>query len=205
MSETTTGDQGGLRPWHVFLLVSMLAASVAVWTSHDTRPESLVMVSFTAFAACGVGAAMFRALYPFAEDQRTDPESQALSVRAREALEREKMMVLRSIKELEFDRAMGKIADSDFADMSGRLRARAAGLMQQLDADAGGYRAAIERDLQALVRTMPTAPVAAASAAKASTPVAPSAHAPAACPSCSTPNDHDARFCKRCGSPLAAS
>ena len=185
----------------------MIAASVAVWTSPDTRPESLVMVSFTVFAACGVGAAMYRALHPFAEDQRSDPESQALSVRAREALEREKMMVLRSIKELEFDRAMGKIADSDFADMSGRLRARAAGLMQQLDADAGGYRAAIERDLQALVRMQPASPAPATTmpTSKASAPPAPSALAPAKCGACATPNDHDARFCKNCGSPLAAS
>jgi hypothetical protein len=31
--------------------------------------------------------------------------------------------VLRSIKELEFDRAMGKMSEKDFAEMSARLRA----------------------------------------------------------------------------------
>ena len=59
--------------------------------------------------------------------------------RTRAALEREKMLTLRSIKELEFDRAMGKLSDEDFQEMSGRLRARAARLMRQLDAGAG-YR-----------------------------------------------------------------
>ena len=66
--------------------------------------------------------------------------------RTRVALEREKMLTLRSIKELEFDRAMGKLSDADWQEMSGRLRARAARLMRQLDAGAG-YRDQIERDL----------------------------------------------------------
>ena len=61
--------------------------------------------------------------------------------RTRIALEREKTLVLRSIKELEFDFAMGKIAKADFDEMSGRLRARALGLMRQLDA-GGGYQGA---------------------------------------------------------------
>ena len=50
-----------------------------------------------------------------------------LGGRTRAALEREKTLVLRSIKELEFDRAMGKVSEKDFAEMSARLRARAAG------------------------------------------------------------------------------
>ena len=61
--------------------------------------------------------------------------------RTRAALEREKLLTLRAIKELEFDRAMGKLSDEDWQEMSGRLRARAARLIRQLDAGAG-YRAA---------------------------------------------------------------
>ena len=41
---------------------------------------------------------------------------------------------------------MGKLSDADWHEMSGRLRARAARLMRQLDAGAG-YREQIERDL----------------------------------------------------------
>ena len=47
--------------------------------------------------------------------------------RTRAALEREKTLVLRSIKDLEFDHAMGKVSEKDFAEMGARLRARAAG------------------------------------------------------------------------------
>ena len=46
--------------------------------------------------------------------------------RTRAALEQEKATTLRTIKELEFDRAMGKLSDADFQEMSVRLRARAA-------------------------------------------------------------------------------
>ena len=73
-----------------------------------------------------------------------------LSESMRAVLEREKMLVLRSIKELEFDRAMGKVSTKDFDEMAGRLRARAMSLMRQLDTEAG-YRELIERELQAQV------------------------------------------------------
>src|SRR5205814_5405208 len=91
-----------------------------------------------------VGIAALRAVRPLVspEDDRTS----MIGHRTRAALEREKMLALRSIKELEFDRAMGKLSDADWQEMSGRLRARAAGLMKQLDAGAG-YREQIERDL----------------------------------------------------------
>ena len=51
-----------------------------------------------------------------------------------------------AIKELEFDRAMGKLSEADWQEMSGRLRARAARLIRQLDAGAN-YREQIEREL----------------------------------------------------------
>ena len=44
--------------------------------------------------------------------------------------------MLRSIKELEFDHAMRKVSEADFAEISGRLRARALALMQALDSPA---------------------------------------------------------------------
>ena len=86
--------------------------------------------------------------------------------RTRVALEREKMLALRSIKELEFDRAMGKLSDDDLQEMSGRLRARAARLMRQLDAGAG-YREQIERDLAKRLgeKATATAPVRSAACA----------------------------------------
>ena len=108
-----------------------------------------------------------------------------LGGRTRAALEREKTLVLRSIKELEFDRGMGKVSEKDFAEMSARLRARAARLMRQLDAGSV-YREQIEREIE---RT-------------AVGPESRSAVGPVACASCNVANDRDARFCKSCGARL---
>jgi hypothetical protein len=118
---------------------------------------------------------------------------------ARQALEREKALVLRSIKEIEFDHAMRKTASADFEELRGRLRARAVGLMQQLD--ASGYRDAVERDLatrDAASASCP--PVVPATPAGLAAPAVP---AGTICAACQTANDGDARFCKQCGASLA--
>ena len=102
-----------------------------------------------------------------------------LGGRTRAVLDRDKALVLRSIKELEFDRAMGKVSEKDFTEMSGRLRARATRLMRQLDAGAG-YREQIDREIE---KRLGKAPAVVAGV----------------CASCGTKNDADARFCKGCG------
>jgi hypothetical protein len=124
-----------------------------------------------------------------------------LGGRTRAAMEREKLLVLRSIKELEFDRAMGKLSDSDFADMSARLRSRAARLIRQLDQGASGYRELIERELaQRLGHAgAPSAGAEVTEALPGDLVKAPREVRALECPSCSALNDLDARFCKRCG------
>jgi hypothetical protein len=92
--------------------------------------------------------------------------------------------------------------------MSARLRARAMGLMRQLDT-GGGYRQTIEAELRQRLKTEPGAPGAhgAPGAQGAGAPGAAgalgAAGAAVAC-SCGTLNDRDARFCKNCGNRLAA-
>jgi hypothetical protein len=111
--------------------------------------------------------------------------------RTRAALEREKVLSLRAIKELEFDRAMGKLSDEDWQEMSSRLRARAAGLIRQLDAGAG-YRDRIERDLSKRLGTLATT----------SGDPAERVQNRRTCTQCAAANDADARFCKNCGQRL---
>ena len=59
--------------------------------------------------------------------------SMALAIFA--ALLAEKALALRTIKELEFDRAMGKMSEPDFVEMSARLRSRALRVMKQLEGE----------------------------------------------------------------------
>ncbi len=176
------GADDGFRPWHFFVLASILLATVAVILARQSAPADLILVSFTIAAAGVAAAALYRTLVPL-----TAPlvlrMGQPVSERARVALEREKALVLRSIKELEFDRAMGKVSQADFEEMAGRLRTRALSLMKQLDLGSGGYSVAIEEEL-ARRGQRPTVPT------------------PDFACACGTPNDPDAVFCKKCGTRL---
>ena len=211
MSESTrAGD--AFEPWQLFTLAGLIGATVVVFVSRGQTPAGIILLSLTIFTGAIVGVAMWRTLTPFTgSDERTGPL--VVGGRTRAALEREKALALRSIKELEFDRAMGKVSEKDFAEMSARLRARAARLMRQLDAGTG-YRDEIEKEIARRVGTA-KAPVARTVSGSHSEPEAPhraagdaAATRPTsevkACSACGTENDADARFCKHCGSSLEA-
>ncbi|MEO7272654.1 MAG: zinc ribbon domain-containing protein [Vicinamibacterales bacterium] len=204
---TDSEVDAGFRPWHFFVLASLVAATAAVILSRRATPENLIFISLAIGASGAAAAALYRTLAPFAA---ADPEAlgEPLSSRARAALEREKALVLRSLKELEFDQAMGKLSPRDFDDMSGRLRGRALLLIKQLDEGGSGYRGIIERELQARMAGREAAGVAtepdpvAERLDPADDELSPAAVVEGTCPSCATVNDADAAFCKRCGTRL---
>ena len=182
------GQASGIKPWHFFLLVSTAVATVVVVLMHGQPPERMVLAAATVAAAGYAGYALFRTLHPLVSEGAGE-EATMIAGRTRTALERDKMLTLRAIKDLEFDRAMGKVAESDFEMMRDRLRARAVRLITQLDG-ATAYREMIERDLAArLPVESPDSPVAASPGR-------------GACAECGATNEADARFCKMCGRPL---
>jgi hypothetical protein len=181
---THSGRETPFQPWHFYVLVSLAGATWAVIVSPHTQPAALLLISGAIIAAGLVGAALHHALGGFFRNVPSD--ASPASGRTREFLEREKALILRSIKELEFDHAMRKISDADFAEIGARLRARALEVMEALDRPdspvAGpppgqmGTRTpdAVERGVE---RTL-------------------------SCPACQSSNDGDARFCKNCGTKL---
>jgi hypothetical protein len=193
-------DQAALQPWQFFVLVALACATAVTYFARGQGVIAVVLLGAMMGATALVGLAVLRAVRPLvnpAEDRTV-----MIGERTRAALEREKMLALRAIKELGFDRAMGKLSDSDWTEMSTRLRARAARLMHQLDAGAG-YREQIEKDLAARLgqgdaRLTPSRD---ASDDEADTR-SPKASAERVCASCATVNDPDARFCKGCGGKL---
>ena len=167
----------GFQPWHFFMLLSMAGATIAVARTDQTHPVALLLLSAAVVAAGLAGFAAYRAIgafFGFAGEQAAP-----LTSSVRDGLLREKALTLRSIKELEFDHAMGKIGDADFQDMSGRLRARALVLMEELERAANA-----PPDTRAR-------------------PVKPRPAARQSCPGCGTAYDDDARFCKHCGKAVA--
>jgi hypothetical protein len=192
MNSATSTDS--LQPWQLFTLAGLIGATVVVFVSRGQTPAGIILLSLTIFAAAVVGLAAWRTFAPLSIDE-DGSGPQILGGRTRAAVEREKTLVLRSIKELEFDRAMGKVSEKDFAEMSARLRMRAAGLIRQLDAGAV-YREEIENEIARRVK--PSHSESSRVASKQTTPRA----ASGVCAACATANDADARFCKNCGASL---
>jgi len=70
---------------------------------------------------------------------------EALGLGAPSAEEEQKRAVLRALKDLEFERSVGKISEDDYADLSARYRAEAKRLMQALDESAEPERARVDK------------------------------------------------------------
>ena len=198
-SETSTERPDSLQPWQLFTLAGLIGATVVVFLSRGQTPAAIILLSCAIFAAAYVGATALRTVLPLAGSPG-EHVPEAIGDRTRAGLEREKMLVLRSIKELEFDRGMGKVSEKDFDEMSARLRARAARLMRQLDAGSL-YREQIEKEIAKRLDTVVSKD---AGQTPSSSPSAPEARSTVACASCTASNDVDAKFCKNCGARLEA-
>jgi len=167
----STADTG-FHARHFYLLLAMAGATWAVIASPHTHPAALVLLSAAILAAGFASAALHDALIGFFTGRQV--RGADVSVGVRVALESQKALILRSLKELEFDRAMGKVSESDFGELSERLRARAMSVMADLD------------------RSAPS--IAPPPVVQPLTPV---------CEQCGQQSDLDARFCKHCGGRIA--
>ena len=172
-----------LQPWQFFVLAALGCATAVTFLVRSQGIVPVILLSVMMATTALVGLAALRAVRPLVSPN--DDRGAVVGQRLRVLLEQDKALALRTIKELEFDRAMGKISEEDFREMSMRLRARAARLMKQLDS-GGDYRSQIERDLAKRLGEATEKPE----------------RASLVCGSCSTSNDPDARFCKNCGKQL---
>jgi hypothetical protein len=177
-----------LQPWQFFVLAALGCATAATFMARGQGITAVILLTLLMATAAIVGLAALRAVNPLVSSE--EDRTVMIGQRTRAALEREKLLALRAIKELEFDRAMGKLSDEDFHEMSRRLRARATRLISQLDAGSG-YREKIEHDLNARLKEVKDTKA---------TKDARELHR--LCGSCSTANDSDAAFCKACGAKL---
>jgi hypothetical protein len=150
---------------------------------------------------------------------------EAISLGAPTTEEEQKQSVLRALKDLEYERSVGKISEADYRELSARYRAEAKALLKALDHDLEPNRNRVLSELEqrlAATGTGTAAPSAVAGGneaagahlpAKESQPepeasAAASAMAPVTgagridCRECGARNEGDARFCKGCGARL---
>jgi hypothetical protein len=163
---------------------------------------------------------------------------EALGLGAPTAAEEQKRAVLRALKDLEFERSVGKIGEEDYREFSARYRAEAKRLIAAVDESLGPVQELAETlvaerlaraglgnpEKPAFTRVAEPRTAAehetetAGEATEEGAPATPSeaessstqgddqsAGESLACPSCSTENDPDARFCKRCGAAFETS
>lgn len=146
---------------------------------------------------------------------------EALSLGAVTPEEEKKRAILRTLKDLEYERSVGKISDEDFKELSAQHRQEARQLLQQLDEGLAPARRRAEELLEERLHQL--ALPKAGSVAKASSEdtadlnaaevntteiEAPTvaeatiASTTRSCSGCSGANDQDAQFCKHCGARL---
>jgi hypothetical protein len=148
----------------------------------------------------GVVAIMWASVRTLSGDAPITLE-EAIALGAPSAAEEQKRAVLQALKDLEYERSVGKIAEIDYEELLHRYRAQAKQLLRAVDEDLAPLRAkatayvALQLGHGAVAKSTP---------AKSSRPNEPATKPQtSACPSCKVDNDEDALFCKKCGAKLA--
>jgi len=128
----------------------------------------------------------------------------------RAALHAEKRTLLRAIKDIQFEREMGKLSDEDFVRLDRAYRTRAKRVLALLDQDLEPYLVRAEREVtKAMGEEDPAAYRGGGSVrrrkrkkGKKSREKTPESMG-VACPSCGALNDDDALHCKACAARVA--
>src|SRR5512140_3290615 len=142
------GTEAGMQPWHLFLIMTLLATAAAAVAVRGTSPANVAFICLTVASAGLAAWAVYRTILPLAQPESVE-EPEMLGRETRTALERETALLRRAIQELEFARAMGKAAESDWQEMTARLRNRAIRVAGQLDSGGAAYRDLIDLELKA--------------------------------------------------------
>jgi hypothetical protein len=140
-----------------------------------------------------------------------------------------KRMLLRALKDLESERAIGKLSEDDYGSVAPRYRNELKQIMKEMDETLSPHRPRAEQIAKThlrkvglghgLYRDAPPPPESDEDLAKAEAEAEAESEAEAApppsvkpkskktaarrtCPACDKPNEIDAKFCKECGKPL---
>ena len=97
---------------------------------------------------------------------------EALAMGAPSKVEEEKRSVLRALKDLEYERSVGKISPQDYAQLLAQYRAEAKRLIQSVDESLGTAREEVEKSLEQRLARAGISPAPKAEAAPAAAPAA---------------------------------
>jgi hypothetical protein len=159
----------------------------------------------------GVIALLWGSLRILTGDAPLSPELAALDMATQgvDALSSRKKMLLRALKDLDNERAIGKIEEEDHAQVASTYRAELRAVLRKIDESLAPHRTRAEETArQHLVRAGIADAGYRGEVAPPSDPehtAKPAAtHDRRACPSCKASNEPDAKFCKECATKLGA-
>jgi hypothetical protein len=182
-----SGGQGSrawqrLRGWLIPLGGAAIALLYGILAAGLRPGAALLMLTMGGLTLALCAMTLYRMLDPLLRPASAGARAERAteSTRLRE-LEREKQLVLKAIREIEHDFQMRKISEADHKELTQRYRTRALRLISQIDA-GDDFKTLIEQELKTRLGALEAAR--------------------SACPSCGTPNETDADFCKKCGKKL---
>lgn len=182
----------------------------------------MAILILTAGMLLGVIALFWASLRILSGDAPLSPELEALDATAHavDALASRRKMLVRALKDLDNERALGKLDDEDYEQISTTYRNELKDVLRRIDASLEPHRPKAESAARAYLVKAGLAEDAdrGAPAPKESEPVASdeegdedadadttdAADVRVQCHACATSNEPDATFCKKCGASLAA-
>jgi len=187
-----------------------VVAFIAMCILYSIGPALLVLAAGTIL---GVIALLWASLRTLSGDAPLDEGLVAVNVATRgtssDSPAERKRRVMRALKDLEHEHAIGKLDDADYAQIAARYREEAKEILREMDVEIEPLRAKAEELARAHLAKKGLLEDEAPRSAKArdeereereedEKPARP------LCAKCETSNDADAAFCKKCGAPLNA-
>jgi hypothetical protein len=123
-------------------------------------------------------------------------------VEAADGVTERKRTALRALKDLEFDHALGKIGDKDYAELSARYREQAKAILREIEGAVLPQRARAEELARAYLAKRGTGLASVKPREGNTGAVLARAGERVTCTRCQASNEKDAVFCKGCGATL---
>jgi hypothetical protein len=172
-------------------LTAVGALAVALFASVGSA-----LLVLAAGVLIGTIALLWASVRTLSGDAPLPEDLEALAARAHDvdALAERKNMLLRALKDMEHERAIGRVDAADYEAITADYRAQVKEIMKEMDADVAPRRAraeAIAKEFLAKkdLRTKDAEPP----------PPAKADGDRVRCATCGTSNEADAAFCKKCG------
>jgi hypothetical protein len=191
-----------------------LFITVVIAFTLGVAPALLVLSAFVLLLAISVIWSSLQAVAGFVPESGSD----LLEISIEGAEDEQKQFLLRALKDLEFERSLGKISEDDYEELKRVYRAQAKEALRAADAASEPARSQAEALVKAHLENKGIQSAHVSKTVSSETPDdKPAAQAekpkdeekaqePASskCSACETINDVDAVFCKKCGNRLNA-